>query len=175
MATRPVQLLHNQHKDSKNVEEKQNNCILKPGKSPDEPKKYRSISLPSHFYKLFERLILNRLLPILEKNIIPSDSDSDFRPGKYCTSQLLNLTEHIESGFEKKQKTASVFVVLSAAFDTVNHNLLYKKIFNFTSGDAHLANLINCLLSDRRFYVDLNGKKSRWHPTEKWCPPKAAC
>ena len=91
-------------------------AILKLGKSPDEPKNYRPISLLSHFYKLFECLILNQLLPILEKNIIPEQAG--FRPGKSCMSQLLNLTEHIESGFEKKQKTISVFVDLSAAFDS---------------------------------------------------------
>ena len=143
-------------------------AILKHGKSPDEAKSYRPISLLPHFYKLYERLILNRLLPTSEQNIIPEQAG--FRPGKSCTSQLLNLTEHIESGFENKQKTASVFVDLSAAFDTVNHNLLHKKLLKFTNGDAHLTNLISCLLNDRRFYVDLDGKKSRWHTQSNGVP-----
>ena len=32
------------------------------------------------------------------------------RTGKSCTSQLLNLTEHIEDGYDNRQITGAVFV-----------------------------------------------------------------
>ena len=72
-------------------------AILKPGKDSSLPKNYRPISLLCHTYKLFERMLLNRLNLITEDAII--QEQSGFRSGKSCTSQLLNLTQHIEDGF----------------------------------------------------------------------------
>ena len=100
-------------------------ALLKPGKDPSVAKSFRPISLLCHTYKLFERLILNRIAEHVDAKLIPEQAG--FRPGKSCTSQLLNLTEHIEDGYEKRLITGSVFVDLSAAYDTVNHRLLLSK------------------------------------------------
>ena len=57
-------------------------------------------------------------------------------------SQLLNLTEHNEDGYEKRLITDAVFIVdLSAAYDTVNHRRLLSKVLAMT-GDVHLTDLI---------------------------------
>ena len=74
-------------------------AILKPGKGSSLPKTYRPISLLCHMYKLLERMILNCLNPITEHTIIKEHAG--FRDGKSCTSQLLNLTQYIEDGYEK--------------------------------------------------------------------------
>ena len=105
-------------------------AILKPGKDPSSPKSFRPISLLSHLYKLYERLILNRLSPIIEHGLIPEQAG--FRPGKSCTAQVLNLTQHIEYGFETGKITGIVFVELYAAYDTVNHRRLLDEVYNMT-------------------------------------------
>ena len=79
-------------------------ALLKPGKDPSSPKSFRPISLLCHLYKLYERLILNRLSPIIEHVRIPEQAG--FRPGKSCTAQVLNLTQHIEDGFETGKSPA---------------------------------------------------------------------
>ena len=84
-------------------------ALLKPGKDPSVAKSFRPISLLCHTYKLFERLILNRIAEHVDAKLIPEQAG--FRPGKSCTSQLLNLTEHIDglghkssnSEFKKKK------------------------------------------------------------------------
>ena len=43
-------------------------AIFKPGKDSEIPKSYRPISLLCHTYKLYERMILNRVTPLLEQN-----------------------------------------------------------------------------------------------------------
>ena len=43
-----------------------------------------------------------------------------FRPGTSTTGQLLNLTQHIEDGYERGVVTGTVFVDISAAYDTIN-------------------------------------------------------
>ena len=54
-------------------------AILKPGKDSAVPKNYRPISLLCHTYKLYKRLILNRVSPLLEQHIIKEKAG--FRPG----------------------------------------------------------------------------------------------
>ena len=142
-------------------------AILKPGKDPSEAKSFRPISLLCHTYKLFERLILNRLAAHVDEKLIPEQAG--FRPGKSCTSQLLNLTEHIEDGYEKCLITGAVLVDLSAAYDTVNHRRLLSKVQEMT-GDLHLTDLIRTMLESRRFFVVLNGKKSRWRRQKNGLP-----
>uniref|UniRef100_H3B9H4 Reverse transcriptase domain-containing protein n=1 Tax=Latimeria chalumnae TaxID=7897 RepID=H3B9H4_LATCH len=92
-------------------------ALLKPGKDTSDPKNFRPISLLCHLYKLYERLILNCLSPHIEQHLIPEQAR--FRPGKSCTGQILNITQHIEDGFERGMITGGVFVDLSAAYDTV--------------------------------------------------------
>ena len=89
-----------------------------------------STYLLCHLYKLYERLILNRLSPIIEHVLIPEQAG--FRPGKSCTAQVLNLTQIIEGGFETVKITGIVLVDLSAAYDTVNHRRLLEKGYNMT-------------------------------------------
>ena len=105
-------------------------AILKPGKDSAIPKSYRPISLLCHTYKLDERMILNRIAPTIEQHLIKEQAG--FRPGKSCTSQLLNLTQHIEDGYQESMITGTAFVDLSAAYDTVNHRPLIQKLFNIT-------------------------------------------
>ena len=111
-------------------------ALVKPGKDPSSPKRFRPISLFCHLYKLYERLILNnRLSPIIEHVLIPEQAG--FRPGKSCTAQVFNLTQHIEDGL--------VIVDLSAAFDTVDHRILIEKVYNMTR-DYRLVCMIRTLL-----------------------------
>ena len=44
-------------------------AILRPGKDSAIPKNYRPISLMCHTYKPYERLILNRVSPLLEQHL----------------------------------------------------------------------------------------------------------
>ena len=43
----------------------------------------------------------------------------------------------------------------------MNHRLLLNKLYKMTS-DIHLTKLVQLLLGNRRFFVELNGKRSRW-------------
>ena len=142
-------------------------AIFKPGKDSTLSKSYRPISLLCHTYKLFKHMILNRLNPLIETMII--DQQAGFRPRKSTTRQLLNLTQHIEYGYERGVVTGTVFVGLSAAYDTISHKLLLNKIYRMTS-DIKFTDLIGNILSNRRYFVELNGQKSRWRNQKNGLP-----
>jgi Reverse transcriptase (RNA-dependent DNA polymerase) len=91
--------------------------ILKPGKYGSDPSHFRPISLLSVVFKLLERLILHRIQPLIDE-VVPV-SQAGFRKHRSCTKQVLDLTSHIEAGFQRKLKTGAVFIDLTAAYHTV--------------------------------------------------------
>ena len=103
----------------------------------------------------------------MEPKIIPQQAS--FREDKSTTGQLLNLTQHIKHGFEKRLVTSAVFVDLSAAYDTVNHRILMTTIYQWTD-DKAMTTLLGTLLKNRMFYVALNQKKSRWRQQRNGLP-----
>ena len=94
---------------------------------------------------------------------------SGFRTEKSCTSQLLNLTQHIEDGYQRGMITGATFVDLSAAYDTVNHRIIIQKLYNITK-DSPLCRVIQNMLSSRRFYVELNNERNRWRKQKNGLP-----
>ena len=100
-----------------------------------------------------------RISPLIDEKF--RKDQTGFRPGRSCVGQLPNLTQHIEDGYERKMITGAAFVDLSAAYDTVQHRLIIRKLMDMT-GDIDLCQVIRGLLSNRRFFVQLNDKKSRW-------------
>lgn len=134
-------------------------AVLKPGKPEDNPSSYRPISLLSVGYKLLEKLLYNRLMPLVDENL--PNEQGGFRPNRNSCDQVLSLTTHIESGFQQHFKTGAVFLDLSAAYDTVWKNgLLYK--LHETVHCCKTVNLIENLLSNRKIKVFLNETSSRY-------------
>ncbi|KAJ4942018.1 hypothetical protein JOQ06_011888 [Pogonophryne albipinna] len=134
---------------------------------PSSPKNYRPISLLCITYKLYERLLLQRLMPLIDTKL--TKDQAGFRPGRSCAGQLLNLTQHIEDGFEGKQITGAAFIDLSAAYDTVQHRTMVRKLLDMT-GDLNLCQVIKSLLNNRRFYVQLNDQRSKWKAQKNGLP-----
>ncbi|KAL4113930.1 hypothetical protein QTP88_017480 [Uroleucon formosanum] len=128
-------------------------ALLKPGKEPDTPSSYRPVSLLCHTYKLFERILLNRLCPAIDDTLIKEQAG--FRPGKSYTGQVLNLAQYIENGFEEKKVTGVSFIDLSSAYDTVNHGLLLSKVYQ---GSVLAPTLFNIYTNDQPISTDNNIK-----------------
>ena len=104
---------------------------------------------------------------MLEQHLIKEQAG--FRPGKSCTSQLLNLTQHIDDGYQRGMITGAAFVDLCAAYDTINHRILIQKLYN-TTQDSQLCRVFQNMLSNRRFYVELNNERSRWRKQKNGLP-----
>lgn len=132
-------------------------ALLKPGKPAEAPDSYRPISLLSVTFKLFERLLYNRIADKINE-VIPREQ-AGFRIGRSCTDQVLSLTNFIENGFQRKLKTGVVFVDLTAAYDTVwKRGLMYKLLEVIPC--LAVCDIICNMLSDRIFQVFMNGKSS---------------
>ena len=137
--------------------------IYKMGKLLDSPASFRPISLTSCVSKLFERIILSRLLFFLESNSILSPRQAGFRPGRSTLDQILFLSQSISDGFNKPRpgsRTILSTIDFSKAFDSVWHPALFHKLIS-----AGLPPCFACwtqsFLSDRRACVVFQNNKSR--------------
>jgi hypothetical protein len=133
--------------------------IIKPGKDGTDPAHYRPISLLSVVYQLLERLILQRIQPLIED--VPPINQAGFRQHCSCTEQVKALTTHIKAGFQHQLKTRAVFVDLTAEYDTVWREGLTIKFLEAVPC-LKLFNLLNNMLSNRYFQVFLGDQSSRW-------------
>ena len=137
--------------------------IHKMGKPLDSPASFRPVSLTSCVSKLFESIILSRLLFFLESNSILSPHQAGFRPGRSTLDQVLYLSQSISNGFNKPRpgsRTILSTIDFSKAFDSVWHPALFHKLISAGLPPC-FARRTQSFLSDRRASVVYQNHKSR--------------
>ena len=137
--------------------------IHKMGKPLDSPASFRPISLISCVSKLFERIILSRLLFFLESNSSPSPHQAGFRPGRSTLDQILYHSQSISDGFNKPRpgsRTILSTIDFSKAFDSVWHPALFHKLISAGLPPC-FARWTQSFFSDRRACVVYQNHKSR--------------
>ena len=123
------------------------------------PDNYRPISLLSSFNKVFERLICIQLLSFLEKYKILVKFQFGFR-AKHST--ILALTEIIDSvrcHLDNRDFVLGLFVDLSKAFDTVDHEILLHKLSHYGIR-GHANKFFKSYLTERTQFTFINNEKS---------------
>lgn len=88
----------------------------------------------------------------LKKNNLLYLNQFGFGKGYSTTHALIQLTENIRNALDHNQYAAAVFIDLQKAFDTVEHKILIKKLFNY--GVRGVANsFFSSYLSERSHSV----------------------
>ena len=121
-----------------------------------DSKSYRSISLLCVPYKIVEKLIYARVEPLIDP-LLPKEQ-AGFRRGKSTVDQLVLLIQNIEDSFEAKKKAGTIFVDLTAAYDTVWHHGLTCKLLRLLL-DKNMVKMIMELIQNRSFTLTLGDNK----------------
>ena len=100
--------------------------IYKNGKKSD-PSNYRPISVLSLINKVFEKILHKRLYNYLTKFNILYKYQFGFREGHSTTQALDEITDRFRLAIDKQELTCGIFIDLTKALDTVDHNILLQK------------------------------------------------
>ena len=120
---------------------------------------YRPISVLPCFSKFLERIIYNRILLHLNNFNILYDNQYGFRRNHSTSLALVDLYDKISRALDRKEFVAGVFIDLSKAFDTVNHNILFDKLQHY--GIRGLAlDWVKSYFFQRSQFVEYNGHRS---------------
>ena len=134
--------------------------VYKDGDSHDY-NNYRPISLLSSFSKLMEKVVARQLVRFLNTHNIIYKHQYGFR-AKHNTSQpVLHFSEQIYNSLNQNPsaKTLAIFIDLKKAFDTVDHNILLKKMECYGIRDTANEWFQNYLFQREQF-VSINGVES---------------
>jgi hypothetical protein len=125
--------------------------IPKPGKPPHEAASYRPISLLPVMSKLFEKLLIKGLKPIIErKNIIPNHQFG-FRSKHSTIDQVHRITNITENALEEKKVCSAIFLDVAQAFDKVWHEGLNYQLRTILP--KQYAKILESYLADRFFRI----------------------
>ena len=120
---------------------------------------YRPISVLTVFSKIIEKCVFNRISRFLCTHNLLNNTQYGFREGLSTSLAITKFTQDITNSIENKNTTVGVFLDMSKAFDTIDHNILMKKLYH--CGIRGVPNeWIENYLSNRKQYVTINSTNS---------------
>lgn len=105
-------------------------CLLHKKGPLDDLSNYRGIALVNCILKLFTQIIQERLLAWVEVTSSLPEVQSGFRRGRGCMDNVFSLMAGVHFQLRLKgRRVYAAFVDFRRAFDSLDHNLLWQKLF----------------------------------------------
>ena len=124
---------------------------------------YRPISLLTSISKLFEKVVFTQLYDYFRNNDLFYDSQYGFLKNHSTEYAAMELTDKILKDIDDKNISLAVFMDLSKAFDTLDHDILTKKLAHYGIHGTALQ-WFTSYLTDRSQYVEIEGVSSNILP-----------
>jgi exonuclease III len=120
---------------------------------------YRPVSILPVFSKILERLMYSRILKFINKHNILYKYQFGFRENYSANMAIITLIDKITSAIDNGDYVFGVFLDLRKAFDTVNHQLLLKKLQKYGIRGIALSWFTD-YLHERYQYVNFDNHNS---------------
>ena len=120
---------------------------------------YRPISILPSLSKIFERIVYSQLYAYFECNKLLYSSQYGFRQGHSTEFAALELIDKIAFLMQEGKVPVGVFLDMSKAFDTLNHDILLDKL-SYLGISGISKDLLASYLSNRQQYVRFDNQNS---------------
>ena len=133
--------------------------VFKSGEQ-DDSSNYRPISVLPFLARLFEKLVYNQIYDFLIQNELLFSNQSAFRLLHSVVTCLLASTNDWYVNMDNGKYTANIFIDLKKAFDTVDHDILLKKLLRYGNKGLEHSWFVS-YLTNRRQFCKVNGAFSQ--------------
>ena len=120
---------------------------------------YRPISLLTTISKVFEKVVFLQLTKYFQDNGLLNDGQYGFWENHSTEMATVELLDRIISALDDKQLPISIYMDLSKAFDTLNHDILLDKL-SYYGVEGTALQWFDSYLSNRSMYVEIDDMKS---------------
>ncbi len=121
---------------------------------------YGPISNLPFLSKILEKVVSSQLCSFLEKSATCEDFQSGFRPYHSTETALNRVTNDLLLSSYRGSISLLVILDLSAAFDTIDHNILLNRLENYIGIRGSALPWFKSYLSDRHQFVAVNEEVS---------------
>lgn len=136
--------------------------LKKFGLDPENLSNYRPITGIKYLGKLIERAVLPQLLKHMTSNHLHIPNQSGYKTGYSCETLLVRLVNDLYLNLDNGKCTVLLLLDLSAAFDTVDHELLLDILKNEIGLGGTVLKWFESFLRGRKQSVSVNGSKSEY-------------
>ncbi len=123
---------------------------------------YRPISNLPFIGKIIEKVVFNQLNNNLNSNGYLDNFQSGFRVHHSTEMALIKIINDIRFNSDSGKISVLVLLDLSAAFDTVDHNILLERLENWVGLSGMALKWFRSYLEGRGYYVSIGEHKSKW-------------
>ena len=130
--------------------------LKKPSLSKDDLKNYRPVSNLSFISKVLEKVVAHRIQSHITLTNTSNPFQSAYRKFHSTETALLRIQNDILTAMDKGKVTALTLLDLSAAFDTIDHSILLKRLEKFFGISGSALHWLSSYLVDRSQQIKLD-------------------
>ena len=134
--------------------------LKKNGLDPSVPSNFRPISNCPFLSKILEKIVFKQLNDFLVSNNSFDIFQSGFRSHHSTETALVKVINDLRMNTDSRKLSVLVLLDLSAAFDTVDHDILIERLENWIGLSGPVLNWFRTYLTDREYFVALGDHNS---------------
>ncbi len=144
--------------------------IKKPSLDPNVISNYRPVSNLPFLSKVLEKVVASRIRKHIQDNGLMEEFQSAYRPHHSTETALLRMQNDILSHLDDKNVSIVVLLDLSAAFDTIDHNILLSRLEDTVGITGAALQWVASYLKDRTQSVVIEDSSSDAEPLLQGVP-----
>ena len=117
-------------------------------------KNWRPISLLNTDYKILSKIIVNRLVPIMQNHILPQQNAG--LPKRRIENVHYNMQALMEMAEQKKDDLIIMTIDFEKAFDSISHHFIFETLEKLKIGDINLS-FIKIFYNNIFSKIEING------------------
>ncbi len=131
--------------------------IKKPGLDSEILNNYRPVSQLAYISKIIEKVVASQIQEHMKKNGLLETMQSAYKEAHSTETALLRVQNDILTALDQRKGVYLILLDLSAAFDTVDHELLLSFLHNHVGLRGSVLDFFRSYLSDRTQCVSIHG------------------